>query len=115
MLGGAIIAEWMTTALNKTGAFEVYERLSLAKLAEEHKLGMSGLLDAESIAEIGKMRGVQAIVTGSVIKFEEIISVTAKLIETETAKIIDSADIKVNSVSALSQSIDNLAIELATD
>lgn len=112
---GAIVAEWMITALNKTKAFEVYERLSLEKLAEEHKLGMSGLLEEKTIAQIGKMRGVQAIVTGSVIKFEQIISVTAKLIDTETAKIIDSADIKVNSISAISNNIDKLAMELATE
>ncbi|UCE05097.1 MAG: hypothetical protein JSW07_15955 [bacterium] len=112
---GAIIAEWMTTALNKTGAFEVYERLSLEKLMEEHKMGMSGLLDEETIAQIGKMRGVQAIVTGSVIKFGDIISVTAKLINTETAKIIDSADIKVIDVNTISSEIDKLAVELATE
>jgi TolB-like protein len=111
---GAIIAEWMTTALNRTGAFEVYERLSLEKLMQEHKLGMSGLLEEETIAQIGKMRGVQAIVTGSVIKFGDIISVTAKLIDTETAKIIDSGDIKVSEANRISFEIDKLALELAT-
>jgi len=86
---GAIVAEWITTALNKTGAFEVYERLSLSKLLEEHKLGMTGLLDDETIAEIGRIHGVEAIVHGSVSKFANTISVTAKVIEVETAKLID--------------------------
>ena len=112
---GAIIAEWITTALNKTGAFEVYERLSLEKLMEEHKLGMSGLIDDATIAEIGRMHGVQAIVTGSVIKFGNIISVTAKVIDVETAKIIDSADIKANSVDAIPMQLERLAWELAMD
>jgi TolB-like protein len=112
---GAIVAEWMTTALNKTGAFEVYERLSLEKLMQEHKLGMSGLLEAETIAKIGKMRGVEAIVTGSVSKFGDVISVTAKLIDTATAKIIDSGDIKVSDVNRISFEIDKLALELATE
>jgi TolB-like protein len=111
---GAIVAEWMTTALNKTGVFEVYERLSFNKLMEEHKLGMSGLMEEETIAKIGKMRGVDAIVTGSVIKFGDIISVTAKLIDTETAKIIDSGDIKVTDVNRISLEIGKLALELAT-
>ena len=110
---GSIIAEWITTALNKTGAFEVYERLSLEKLMEEHKMGMSGLLDESTIAQIGKMRGVQAIVTGSVLKFGDIVSVTAKLIDTETAQIIDSGVIKATNLNTISFEIDKLAMELA--
>jgi TolB-like protein len=109
---GSIIAEWMTTALNKTGAFEVYERLSLSKLMEEHKLGQTGLLDDKTIAEIGRIRGVEAIITGSVLKFGNVISVTAKLIDVVTAKIIRSSDIKVNDVNAVSTEIDRLAREL---
>jgi curli biogenesis system outer membrane secretion channel CsgG len=112
---GAIVAEWITTSLNKTGAFEVYERLSLEKLMEEHELGMSGLMNEETIAEIGRMRGVEAIVTGSVIKFGNIISVTAKVVEVETAKILDSADAKVTNVEAISAEIDLLAWQLAMD
>ncbi len=112
---GAIIAEWLTTALNKTGAFEVYERLSLSTLMEEHKLGMTGLMDDETIAEIGRIRGVEAIVTGSVIKFGDIISVTAKVINVETAKIIKSSDIKAMSVNEISSGIDGLARELAKE
>ena len=109
---GSIIAEWMTTALNKTGAFEVYERLSLSKLMEEHKLGQTGLLDDKTIAEIGRIRGVEAIITGSVLKFGNVISVTAKLIDVVTAKIIRSSDIKVNDVNAVSIEIDRLARDL---
>ena len=110
---GAIIAEWITTSLNKTDAFEVYERLSLNTLMQEHQLGGTGMMDEETIAQIGRIRGVQAIVTGSVIKFGDIVSVTAKVIDVETAKIISSADIKVNDINSISSEIDRLAYELA--
>jgi len=110
---GAIVAEWITTSLNKTDAFEVYERLSLSSLMEEHKLGATGMMDEETMAQIGRVRGVQAIVTGSVIKFGDIVSVTAKVVDVETAKIINSADIKVNNINAISSEIDKLAYELA--
>ena len=105
----------MTTSLNKTEAFEVYERLSLNTLMEEHKLGQTGLMDEVTIAEIGRIRGVQAIVTGSVSKFGDIISVTAKVIDVETAKIIKSADIKVGDINVISSEIDKLAWELAVE
>lgn len=112
---GEIIAEWMIPALNKTGAFEVYERLSLNKLLEEHSLGQTGLVSDETMAQIGRMRGVQAIVTGSVIKFGDIVSVTAKVIDVETAKILDTTDIKVKDVNAVSSEIEKIAWELARD
>lgn len=112
---GSIIAEWMITSLNNTGAFEVYERISLSKLMDEHKLELSGLMDASTIAEIGKIHGVEAIITGSVLKFGDITSVTAKVVDVKTAKIIDSADIKVKSVNAISSGIERLAWDLAKD
>jgi TolB-like protein len=112
---GAIIAEWLTTSLNKTGAFEVYERLSLSMLMEEHKLGTSGVMDEKSIAEIGRIRGVEAIITGSVSKLGDTFSVTAKVIDVETAKIITSSDIKVNDVNAIVSEIDELAWDLVKE
>jgi len=60
-------------------------------------------------------RGVEAIVTGSVLKFGDIMSVTAKVIDVETAKIIDSADIKVQDINHISARIESLAQELAID
>jgi TolB-like protein len=112
---GRIVADWMTSALNKSGAFEIYERLSLDKLIDEYNLQMSGITDVEKIAEIGKIHGVEAIVTGSISKFADTISVTVKLIDTKTSKIIDTADIKTNSIDAIPSEIDKLATALATD
>ena len=112
---GSIVTDWMVTSLNKTGVFEVYERLSLDVLMEEHKLQMTGIMDEESFAEIGRVRGVEAIITGSIIKFANIISVTAKVIDVETAKIIDSADIKTQSIGNVPDELDKLAMELALD
>jgi len=111
---GASVAEWFTTALQKTGAFDIYERISMQKLMDEYKLGMTGIMDEKTMAQIGKVRGVQAIVTGSILKFQTTVSVTVKLIDTSTAKIIDSADIKTKSLDSIPLEIDNLAWELAT-
>jgi len=112
---GAIIAEWMMTSLNETGAFEVYERISLSMLMEEHQFELSGLMNEETIAEVGRLHGVEAIVTGSLIKFGDIISVTARVIDVETALIIDSADVKVTDINEISAMIGQLAFRLASD
>ena len=78
-------------------------------------VGAAGLDAVLSAAKAGKIHGVEAIVTGSVIKFGNIVSVTVKLIDTETAKIIDSADVKAKSLDELSEKIDELALELARE
>lgn len=55
--------------------FEVIERSQLNKILEEQKLGLTGILDTNTIKIIGKILGVDAIVVGSVYpnyKYEEI-------------------------------------------
>ncbi len=76
---------------------------------------MSGLMDDKTIAEVGKIHGVQAIVTRSVIKFGQLISITVKLIDTETVKLIDSADLKTSNVNDIPSMIEELAMDLADE
>lgn len=55
--------------------FEVIERRQLDKVLEEQKLGLTGALDTDTIKNIGKILGVDAVVIGSVYpnyKYEEI-------------------------------------------
>lgn len=55
--------------------FEVIERSQLNKVLEEQKLGFTGTLDTNTIKNIGKILGVDAIVAGSVYpnyRYEEI-------------------------------------------
>ena len=50
---GAIVAEWLITALVKEGRFDVIERRLLQKILAEHQLAMSGVVDDKSISELG--------------------------------------------------------------
>jgi len=112
---GTIIAEWMSSSLYKTQVFDIYERVLLQRVLEEQELGLTGGLDEKTTAEIGKLYGVEAIVTGTVSKFGNTISVVAKLIDTKTAKVMASADVKTSSVDAIPDVIDELAWELAKE
>ncbi len=112
---GEIVAGWMSSSLIKTGAFTLYERVLLYKILEEQDLGLTGALDEKTTAEIGKLYGVDAIVTGTVSKFGSTISVVVKLIDTETAKVIASSDVKTTSVDAIPGAMDRLARELARE
>lgn len=97
----SIVAEWFTTALVKEGRFEVVERRLLAKIFEEQKLVMSGMLDENSAMQIGKVLGVKVIISGSVIKVGEILQVNARIIDVESASIVAAESVKSPSTAVL--------------
>ncbi|MBI4689374.1 MAG: curli production assembly protein CsgG [Nitrospirae bacterium] len=66
---GKGISDMVVTQLVKDGTFSVIERNKLDKVLSEQKLGASGLVDASTAAQIGKILGVQAVITGSVTQF----------------------------------------------
>ncbi|RPH50479.1 MAG: hypothetical protein EHM85_10245 [Desulfobacteraceae bacterium] len=91
---GIIVAEWFITALVKAGRFEVIERGLLKKLLDEQKLSMTGIVDATTATKIGKFLGVKTIISGSVMKLQNVIEINARIIDVETASIIAAENVK---------------------
>lgn len=91
---GIIVAEWFITALVKAGRFEVIERGLIQKLLEEQKLSMSGIVDETTATKIGKVLGVKAIISGSVMKLQDVIEINARIIGVETGSIIAAENVK---------------------
>lgn len=67
-LGGAA-SDVLITELAKTGKFIVVERDKINKIFEEQKLQASGAIDARTAVQVGKLLGLNAIVTGSISEF----------------------------------------------
>ena len=63
------ITDMLTTELVKTGAFTVYERSRIEAVAKEQKLSASGLVDPTTAVSLGRLVGVEAIVTGAITEF----------------------------------------------
>lgn len=66
---GSGASDMLATHIVKTGAFRVMERDKLATIMKEQKLGLSGLVDSSSAVRVGKLLGVQYIVTGAVTEY----------------------------------------------
>ena len=66
---GTSASDILLTELVKSGKFIVVERDKMNKLLEEQKLGMSGAIDPNTAAKMGKILGLNAIVTGSISQF----------------------------------------------
>jgi curli biogenesis system outer membrane secretion channel CsgG len=62
----AAITEMMTTELFNTGLFNLVEREKLDYVADEIRLGMSGLVDESTAPQVGKIKGAQYTMTGAV-------------------------------------------------
>ncbi len=86
---GSVIAERLSMKLINLNKFEVIERTQLDKVLQELKLQNSGIIDATSAKELGKILGVDAIITGTlVVTANGKIEVNARIIKTDTAQAI---------------------------
>lgn len=66
---GDVATDILITELVKSGKFIVVERDKINKIMEEQKLGQSGVIDPATAAQVGKVLGLNAIVTGSISQF----------------------------------------------
>ena len=109
---GAIIADQMMAAIANTGRFILRDRLPLsaaAKIAKASELGETGLLDPKTAAELGRLYGLDAVVTGGVYKLGDLITVTARLIDTRNASLLRSGQIQGKDIDTIQVKINELA------
>ena len=109
---GASIAEMLNGALAATGRYTLVERVLLQQLLEEQELQSSHLADEATLAEAGRLHGVEAIVSGTVIQWGETITLVARMIDTNTGVIRASAEIKTKNRDSIPEQIDLLARKL---
>jgi TolB-like protein len=92
---GRYLAEELVTRLYDTEKFRVIERQMLNKVIAEQKLTLTGVVDSASAKQLGKILGVDAIVSGTITNLAESLKVNARLISTQTGEIfaVASTDI----------------------
>lgn len=66
---GRAAADELVTQLLKDGRFTVVERAQLDAVLAEQRLGATGAVDAGTAAKVGRILGVQYILTGSITQF----------------------------------------------
>jgi len=109
---GKIIAEWVASEFVRINKFEVADRLSLEEVVKEQALGQTGLLSDSTVAQVGKLHGVQGIVTGSIMQIGPAISITGKIIDVETGKVLKTSAVRASSIDVLPDEIEVLANQL---
>src|ERR1017187_9654665 len=93
---GTSASDILITELAKSGKFIVVERDKMDKLMAEQKLGMSGAIDPNTAARVGKILGLNAIVTGSISQFGEQTEGSEYLITQSKSQVVKcTVDIRV--------------------
>lgn len=116
-LGEIDLLDKITTVFFNLHRFKVIERAQLEKILAEQQLGMTGVIDVSTAAQIGKGIGVDAVVCGSIARTGNAASIDARLIDTETAAIITAQDAFANTLNlqALTQMIQEAAQKMRQD
>jgi len=94
---GIYVSEELITRLSRTSKFDkVVERQSLNKIMEEHNLSYRHFFDDESVKEVGKLLGADAIALGLVSDIGRSVIVNARLIDTETGAVFAVAAVEIS-------------------
>ena len=75
--------------------FDLIDRKDLSLIIEEQKLQLSGIIDEDSIVELSKIKGIDILVFGKIINSERVKYIELKILDVETALIIDQQLIEI--------------------
>ncbi len=93
---GEYIADKTSVRLFDSGAFpDFMERKQLKQILQSRKTEMSGYFDRDSVVKFGKLIGVDSMVIGTVADLGSYYDVTAKIIQSETGRILGMADARL--------------------
>jgi hypothetical protein len=103
----------LSSAMFKTNFFTVIDVSQRETVLKELQFSMSGCSDESCMLEIGKLLAAEAIVMGSIGRVGSKYVLSAKMLETEPARTLSTADGIYDSLDALLGGIFDVAKELA--
>ena len=101
---GRYMAEEMETALANTGgSFDLIDRTRLQLLMQENKLMATGVIDPATARQLGKIAGVQILITGTLVPMSDTVRMTIKALDTEDAHVVAAVPHNLQMTRALMQ------------
>lgn len=87
---GFALAELLTHHLMASPVFTIVERTELERILTEQRLQTAAAIDPDSAVKVGKLLGARLLVLGSVEKVGGKYSVNARIVETETGRVLST-------------------------
>jgi len=101
---GRFLAEDLSVDLvSDAKGFEVIDRTHLKSILQEHRLATTGLIDPQTARKLGEIAGVDALVTGTMTPFGDSVRLSAKVLDTATAKTIAASTAEVPKTKAIEE------------
>ncbi len=92
---GTYISEELVTRLVNAGNLDVVERGLLDQVLGQLKLDQSGVIDPGTARQVGKVAGVEAIVTGTMTDLDSSVAINCRLIAVETGQLLAAANTRI--------------------
>jgi len=101
---GRFLAEEISVALaSGDRPLEVVDRTHLKVLIQENKLSATGLIDPATAKQLGKIAGVDSIVTGTLTPFGDTVRLTLKVLDASTARIVAATTAEIPKTKAIEE------------
>jgi len=102
-LGRFLAEELSVDLVGNAKGFEVIDRTHLKALLQEHKLASTGLIDPQTARQLGQIAGVDALVTGTITPLGDSVRLSAKVLDTATARMIAASTADVPKTKAIEE------------
>jgi len=77
--------------LAKNSSLFLVDRSELQKTVQEHEINLSGMVTPDQAIQVGKLIGAKILITGSVIEADKALYLVAKIIGTETSRVLGAS------------------------
>lgn len=112
---GSQVADLMFASLATNPNIWLVERDDLKKILTENELNLSGAVNANQAIAVGQLTGARIIVTGSVFKVRDKTYLVAKVIGTETSRVLGETSSGTNGIDKLSEELAKKVSKLIDD
>jgi TolB-like protein len=108
---GVKVSDMLFASLIAQPELFLVDRMDIQTLLDEQELNLSGLVRADDAIQIGQMTGAKILITGSIIEVDKNLYLVAKLIGTETSRVL-GASVKGSMKDDLTSLVENLAAKV---
>ena len=109
---GAKVTDLLFAELVAKPEMFLVDREEMSKTLAEHEINLSGAVNPDQAIQVGQLTGAKVIVTGSVVQVESNLYLVAKIIGTETTRVL-GASVKGKTDDDLGRMVEKLATEIA--
>ena len=109
---GSKVTDLLFAKLAADPALMLVDREDIKKLLDEQELNLSGLVNPQQATKVGQLTGAKLLITGSVLQVDNSVYLIAKIIGTETSRVV-GASVKGNVRDDLGKLVEDLGKEIS--